>query len=73
MMQKVSKLIAMRTNEFMAKVLADDVCCHDTKHKHEQVREASLLFNEQQYAMKEWRYDIPTSGFAALTPMFSYV
>lgn len=72
MIDKVSKLISLRCKEFMEKVLADDEHCTDSAHKHEDVKETSLLFREVNFGMKRWKVDLPTSGFASFVPLFTY-
>ena len=72
MVEKVSKLIHERIKEFMERILADDTHCEDQNHKHEDVKENSLLFKEHNFGMKKWNVEIPTSGFAHFMPFFSY-
>ena len=73
MVEKVSKLIHMRINWFMARILADDTHCVDSAHKHEDVKENSMLFKELNFGMKQWNVEIPTTGFAPLLPFFSFM
>ena len=56
----------------MESILADDTHCKDSNHKHEDVKENSLLFKEHNFGMKQWNVEIPTSGFAHFMPFFSY-
>lgn len=72
MMQKVSKILAMRIQEFMDRILSEDVHCHDDNHKHEEVRESSMLFKECSKGPKTWTVDIPTAGLANLMPLFNF-
>ena len=52
MVEKVSKLIHMRITEFMGRILAEDTHCTDSNHRHEDVKENSMLFNELNFGMK---------------------
>jgi len=72
MVEKVSKLIHMRINEFMKRILSEDTHCVDKKHRHEDVSENSMLFKELNFGMKQWDVEIPTSGFVNFMPFFSY-
>ena len=64
--------MAMRIKEFMAKILADDVHCDNEKHKHEDVREATLLFKELNFGCKKWQVELPSNGFSTFMPMFNF-
>ena len=72
MIKKVSKIIAIRIKEFMARILADEIHCVDQNHKHEDVREVSMLFKELNFGSRMWNVEIPTSGFSSLLPLFSF-
>lgn len=72
MVEKVSKLIHMRISEFMSRILAEDTHCTDTNHRHEDVKENSMLFKELNFGMKQWDVEIPTTGFAHFLPFFSF-
>ena len=72
MVEKVSKLIHMRITEFMGRILADDTHCTDNSHRHEDVKENSMLFKELNFGMKQWDVEIPTTGFVNFLPFFSY-
>lgn len=54
----------------MDKILADDEECTDKAHIHEDVRETSMLFKENNYGTKRWETDAPLSGFANLMPFW---
>lgn len=72
MVDKVSKLLHMRITEFMGRILSDDTHCTDSNHRHEDVKESSMLFKDTNYGMKQWNVEIPTTGFAHFMPFFSY-
>lgn len=72
MVEKVSKLIHMRISEFMSRILAEDTHCTDSNHRHEDVKENSMLFKELNFGMKQWDVEIPTTGFAHFLPFFSF-
>ena len=72
MIQKVSKIINMRIKEFMNRILQEEAHRHNRNHRHEDVRESSMLFKEMNFAMKSWTVEIPTSGFSGLFPRFDY-
>lgn len=72
MVEKVSKLIHMRIREFMGRILADDTHCTDSNHRHEDVKENSMLFKEHNFGMKQWDVEIPTTGFVSFMPFFSF-
>ena len=38
----------------MERILADDEDCTDKEHIHEDVRETSMLFKENNYMTKKW-------------------
>ena len=52
MVEKVSKLIHDRISQFMERILSDDTHCNAQNHKHEDVKENSLLFKEHNFGMK---------------------
>ena len=72
MVEKISNLIHMRINEFMSRILAEDTHCTDSNHRHEDVKENSMLFKEHNFGMKQWNVEIPTNGFAHFLPFFSF-
>lgn len=72
MVEKVSKLIHMRIKQFMESILADDTHCTDNTHKHQDVKENSMIFKELNFGQKQWNVEIPTSGFVNFIPFFSY-
>ena len=72
MVEKVSKLIHMRISEFMTRILSDDTHCTDRNHRHEDVKENSMLFKEHNFGMKQWNVEIPTSGWVNFMPLFSF-
>ena len=72
MVDKVSKLLHMRINEFMGRILAEDTHCMDRNHRHEDVTENSMLFKEMNFGVKQWDVEIPTTGFVNFVPFFSY-
>ena len=71
MIEKVSKSIQELIQTFMNKILYDDEECTDKAHVHEDVRETSMLFKENNYGTKKWVVDIPVNGFANLMPFWS--
>ena len=52
MVEKVSKLIHLRITEFMNKILAENTHCMDGSHRHEDVKETSMLFKDTNFGMK---------------------
>ena len=72
MVEKVSKLIHMRITEFMGRILAEDTHCTDNSHRHEDVKENSMLFKELNFGMKQWNIEIPTTGYVNFLPFFSF-
>jgi len=55
----------------MNKILADDELCTDSNHVHEDVRETSMLFKENNYGTKRWHVDVPVTGFANFMPFWA--
>lgn len=76
MICKVSIIIHILIEQFMERVLKINDCNHKhNKHrhgKHEEVRQSSLLFNEELYNRSKWTIDIPVNGFASTLSVFSY-
>lgn len=72
MIKKVSKILAARIKEFMQKILSEDIHCVDDHHKHEDVRETSLLFKEINFGMKTWTVEVPTTGIQTFMPFFAF-
>ena len=72
MIEQVSKILNRKITDFMNRILADDEHCHDSNHIHEDVREASMLFKENNYDKTKWQVEVPISGFANILPFFSF-
>jgi len=73
MIEKVSKILNQSITDFMNRILADDEHCHDSNHIHEDVRESSMLFKENNYDKTKWTVEIPISGYANILPFFSFL
>ena len=54
MIEQVSKSLQLLVKTFMERILADDEDCTDKEHIHEDVRETSMLFKENNYMTKKW-------------------
>lgn len=72
MVEKVSTLIHMRIKEFMQRILTDDTHCTDKNHKHEDVKENSMLFKEHNFGKKKWDVEVPSGGLVTFLPFFSF-
>lgn len=72
MVERVSKLLNMRIKEFMSRILSEDTHCSDANHRHEDVRENSMLFKELNFGMKQWDVDMPCTGYSSIMPSFYF-
>ena len=55
----------------MERILRDDEECTDKAHVHEDVRETSMLFKENNYGTKKWEVEVPVTGFANFMPFWA--
>ena len=62
----------MRIKMYMSRILAEDTHCTDSNHRHEDVKENSLLFKELNFGKKKWEVEVPTTGLSSILPFFSF-
>ena len=62
----------MRIKYYMSRILAEDTHCTDSSHKHEDVKESSLLFKEHNFGRMKWEVEVPTTGLSSILPFFSF-
>lgn len=67
MISKVSSIIHMLICQFMERVLKEK-----QGQVHEEVKQATLIFNEELYTRHKWTIEVPINGFASTAPLFVY-